>query len=336
MIVQLIAPVSGGVRDHAQALQAAWAAQGLPSALIDHDRARRRTEPLAGRLQALGARRLLVHFSGYGYHPRGLSGWLADELQAVRALPGGGPRVLSFFHELFAEGAPPWRSAFWLAPAQARAAARLARLSDVVVTNAERHAAWLRRHHAQVAVPRPVFSNVGEPVAPAPAEGRAPLLVVFGGEGTRRRALALLQRHAETLRAWGLQEVVEVGSGAPWAGPPLPLAHRFAGRLGEAELAALLARAAWGLIAYPSDLLAKSSVYAAYAAHGCVVLNAEPPRGDADGLQAGRHYLALEQGPGAAPGAARRQALAEANRAWYEGHAIAPQAAALRALLESG
>lgn len=336
MIVQLVAPVSGGVRDHAQALQAAWAAQGLSSALIDHDRARRRTEPLAGRLRALGAQRLLVHFSGYGYHPRGLSGWLADEVQAVRHAPGGGPRVVTFFHELFAEGAPPWRSAFWLAPLQAQAAARLARLSDAVATNAERHARWLRRHQDHVAQPRPVFSNVGEPRAPAAAEGRAPWLVVFGGEGTRRRALVLLQRHAATLQAWGVREVVEVGSGAGWAGPPLPLAHRFAGRLEAADLAALLARAAWGLIAYPSDLLAKSSVYAAYAAHGCVVLNAEPPRGQADGLEAGRHYLALQAHGGEPPGPGRRQALADANRAWYDGHAIAPQAAALRALLESG
>lgn len=327
MIVQLVPPGPGGVRDHAERLRAAWAAAGRASRVVD-SAGNGSPQPLHVQLQALRPTALLVHYSGYGYHPRGLCSALLDELHALRQAPAA-PRLVTCFHELYAQREPPWRSAFWLAPWQARLAAQLARASDAVLTNTERHARWLRRH-AAVQPPQPVFSNVGEPVMPAPFIERRPQLVVFGSESTRRRALRRLPRHGVALQAAGVREVVEVGHGASVTGPALPWPHRFVGTLPAEGLSALLGMAAWALLAYPSDLLAKSGVYAACAAHGCAVFNTGPWRGDADGLRHGYHYRALDRD---APAPAAAGSMAEANRRWYAGHRLALQAQALWLLL---
>ena len=93
----------------------------------------------------------------------------------------------------------------------------------------------------------------------------------------------------------------------------------------------------FGLIDYPAVHLGKSSVFAAYAVHGCVVLNTAPRGMAADGLQHGCHYLTLATGASAALAAdAPAQAIANAARAWYAEHPLRLQAAELLALLGAG
>jgi hypothetical protein len=94
----------------------------------------------------------------------------------------------------------------------------------------------------------------------------------------------------------------------------------------------LLSEHRYGLIDYPALQLAKSGVFAAYAAHGCVVLNTAPAAAAGDGLEPGRHYLAL----GSAAGAHEAHATAAAGTAlhrWYAGHALRRQAADFLTLL---
>ena len=340
-LVQVVPAGPGGVRDHAAVLQATWAQCGRPSHVIELSQQAAAAEPLSMKLQRLQARpeqplSLLLHFSGYGYHPRGLCGWLLPQLQAARESLGPQLRVVVLFHELFASG-PPWRSAFWLAGRQAGIARRLAQAADAVLTNTDHHAAWLRRRlpadtllHVQ-----PVFSNIGEPACvPAPQE-RRPELIVFGSASTRSRALARLPRHANDLRALGIERVIEVGP--PGATPVMPagMAHHHAGRLPQVELGALLQTVRYGLIDYPSVHLGKSGVFAAYAAQGCVVLNTASPGPDADGLRAGLHYLSLThpQHRGM-PGQSHAFALAAALRTWYLGHTATQQGAEVAALLD--
>jgi hypothetical protein len=275
------------------------------------------------RMAAGGPCTLLLHFSGYGYHPRGLCAWLVREVVAARRAFGSRLHVVTMFHELFASG-PPWRSAFWLQRLQAGIAANLARASDAVWTNSSHHADWLRgcvRPGTTVRV-EPVFSTIGEPGQVTPWQQRARQLVVFGSASTRGRALQGLPPHVAGLNAQGIHDLLEVGSGAPaWSGKGLQ--HRHLGSLDPAALGPLLQGAAYALIDYPSVHLGKSTVYAGYVAHGCLVLNTAAPGPDADGLQAGLHYQSLGQ-----PG--RRwldepQAMVDAARAWYAQHALPKQ-----------
>ncbi len=335
--VQLLPPGSGGVRDFAVALQRQWAQDGVASSLLALDEAAVRAQPLRQRLRALALEKgkpgaslaLLLHFSGYGYGRRGLCGWLADELAATRLALGQRLVVVTMFHELFA-GGPPWRSAFWLQPWQRRTAQRLVRLSDTVVTNSEHHLAWLRAQ-APATLPmaaQPVFSNVGEPDTVPAARARPERLVLFGAQSTRARAAARLLPHLARLQDLGVKGLSEIGPGQPTVPAGLPWPQRWLGLLAPAALSAELLQHRFALIDYPMQHLAKSSVFAAYAAHGCVVLNTTEPGAPADGLCPGQHLHLLSGTAVTALDANGLETMAAAARAWYLPHASVLQAQA--------
>jgi hypothetical protein len=113
-------------------------------------------------------------------------------------------------------------------------------------------------------------------------------------------------------------------------GPPLPMPAavegipvRPLGVLPAGEVSALLLRSAAGFIAYPPDFLAKSTIFAAYCAHGAlpVCAWARPP--------AGLPIPCWSAGDDPA-------AVAAAAHAWYRGHSLERQAARFRDLLAEG
>ena len=331
-VVQVAPHGAGGVSDCVQHLQTAWQQQGWASQGWRLNEADVRASSLSERLLALQAGRaapcvLVLHFSGYGYASRGLCAWLLRELEGARAALGRSFKLVSVFHELYATG-PPWRSAFWTRPSQARIAMRLARLSDAVWTNTSLHAAWLARQAQPAAGVHvaPVFSNVGEcgPVLNLAAD-RAPVMVVFGGTSTRLRACHAARGRRVQLAELGIEEVVEAGPGsAAWSAGPLPARH--AGLLSAPELSALLQNARFGLLDYESRHLGKSSVFAAYAAHGCCAINTNAELESAEGLVPQHHYHGF-----AAAHAARHDLqdwthMAQEAHRWYSQHSLAEQA----------
>jgi hypothetical protein len=334
LLVQLVPDMPGGVHDYAQALQQAWADAGQPSELWGLDEAGARSRPLADRLRHImgsgpQTATLLLHYSCFGFHRHGLGWWLARELASARASIGPRLRVVTMFHELQVV-AKPWRRQHWLGRLQARLLERLVRESDEVRTNTDFHRAWLaeRLPPGRTVPTYPVFSNVGEPASP-PVSDRQPWLIVFGSSPTRARVLAGLPIHAASLHRLGIRRVVEVGTGAE-AGKALSsgagFEFEFVGSLPTAEVSQLLCAARYGFIDYPGVCLAKSGVFAAYAAHGCVVLNTAPLTGQSDGLVAGRHLVDLTTNTVLPTEAAASQRMHEAVRRWYAGHRLNVQA----------
>jgi hypothetical protein len=337
-LIQMTPPGQGGVTDFAQCLQDAWSARGIRSEVIALSKSGARERALADRIKALMAddRRpcsLVLHFSGYGYGNRGVCFWLLDELAALRAQYRGGLRLVVLFHELFANG-PPWRSAFWVSALQERVAVRLAAMADATWTNTDAHARWLRPR-VRSGVPlliRPVISNVGEPAALSTSSERAPYAVVFGLASTRQRTFDGVRGHGSTLRQLGVTELIEVGSGPATAPAVSSIDCRQVGRLEQPELSRLLAGARFGLIHYPSDHLGKSGVFAAYAAHGCVVLNSCRSGPEADGLSDRTHYVGLAATEPVPSSMKCLEAMGSNLRVWYSRHGVASQASALLAL----
>lgn len=332
VIVQVVPRGGGGLSDFAQVLSAHWRLKGGASVIIELSADDVTSLSLARRLQTLGGGRavaLLLHFSGYGYGERGLCGWLVRELQAARHAMSDRLRIVIAFHELFARDEPPWRSAFWLGPLQAGIARRLAAMADALWTNAEQHAHWL----SGVARPgcpvrsRPVFSNVGEPDTVASVARRSARAVLFGAASTRRRAAAALCRRPDVAARLGIDALVEVGPGAAALGSETGLRSRYLGRLPAPQLSRLLADSRVGVVEYPGALLAKSGVFAAYAAHGCAVLNVCRRVEAADGLRPQAHYLTLQT-----PDPALLPSCADAAWAWYRPHASERQAEDLKTL----
>lgn len=258
---------------------------------------------------------VLLHYANYGYQARGCPAWLVEGMKRWSG------RLVTVFHEVCAAG-PPWRSSFWLRPAQRRLAAALVRRSDALATTLDVYAGLLRpwAEGREIAV-LPVFSTVGEP-AEVPAFGeRTRRIVVFGGAGVRGRAygpfLPALARAAGEIAA---EEIWDIG-------PPRPLPERAGdvpirslGVLPAAEVSKILLGSAAGFLAYPPDFLPKSTIFAAYCAHGTLPICAWEPSLDGAPFPLWR-------------GAGDPAAVAMAARRWYAGHSLRLQAERFRSLL---
>lgn len=336
-LVQLAPPGQGGVFDYLQCLQTEWATRGVRSQVLNLSKALADERSLVDRIdRSVGEKpcSIVLHFSGYGYGRRGLCFWLLDELTALKAKRREKLRLVVIFHELFATGEPPWRSAFWLSGLQALIATRLARMADAVWTNTAQHAGWLRET-VDTTTPvhvRPVFSNVGEPVCvPALAQREAQALV-FGSPSTRQRAIDGLRGQVSALQGLGITSLIEVGGGGPSTSLPTALPCHHAGRLDPDALSLLLQRSRFGLLDYPPQFLGKSGVFAAYAAHGCVVLNTCKKGTDTDALAAGHDYLVLPDSVNVARDLAANEARTARLSNWYAGHRLSQQAHELLAL----
>lgn len=260
----------------------------------------------------------LLHYSGYGYAKRGAPLWLLNKIQQDR------PHIKTlgiFFHELYASG-PPWRSSFWLSPVQRHIARRLAEIADYWLTSREGSAQWLcqftnNKPHAVL----PIFSTVGEMTYYSTS--RANRVVVFGGAALRQ---ATYRAAGEALFSW----IQAQGMMLHDIGPPIhdlalstalertgAMAH---GRLEPEEVSKLLAEAAFGMVTYPANYVAKSSVFAAYCAHGVCPILISKHYAPSDGLVAGQHYWA------SLPTKVQQDRFEEIGRAaweWYQLHRVA-------------
>ena len=285
---------------------------------------------LLGALPRDGRAAALLHYVGYGYARRGAPAWLVRGLEGWR---GRAPRarLLTMFHEVYASG-PVWTSSFWLSAVQKRLAARLARLSDACLTSRQGYADLLQalsggRHSSIPALP--VFSNVGEPErVPPPLRDRARRLVVFGSRASRLRvyqnSLPALER---ACRALGVEEVLDVGPPTHQAAyrvggvPLLQMGRKHAG-----EVSAILADAVAGFFDYDTAYLAKSTIFAAYAAHRVIPVSASSDApAQVDGLEACKHYCPasrLEKTLSLAEG----QRIADSAYGWYQAHRLSRHA----------
>lgn len=225
---------------------------------------------------------LLLHYVNYGYQPRGLPMWLPRWLEFTRA-PRRTP-LITIFHELYASG-PPWRSAFWLQPAQKRIAQTIARLSASCLVSSGTVAKQLRALHpaARISI-QPVPSNFGEPALSAAqiAERNPRRWAICGGTALVPRNLRSFARHwqllPETIRP---NELYVIGGAETeetraalrgWEGVRVSYHPLVA----VEEASRLLATCAFGWLDYldrrsvPLEVTLKSSSFAAYAAHAVV------------------------------------------------------------------
>ncbi len=261
---------------------------------------------------------VLLHYVGYGYHADGCPNWLVEGIEGWRNESGG--RLLVLFHEVFATG-PPWSRTFWFSPSQRAIARRLAQACDRAVTSLEAYATLLRPWRAGRSTEVwPVVSPFVEPGTVEPLSTRHSTLLVLGGPGNRQR---MYRSHGGPLRAaceaLGIEEVLDVGP-TPERQQRLP-GFRAIGPLGDAAVGQLLLEARAGLVSYPAGFFAKSTVAAAYCAHGllpvCLV-----PSSSSEGLVEGRHYWS----PGSSSQIGDQEQVARDARAWYLGHGLEIQA----------
>lgn len=265
---------------------------------------------------------ILVHLSGYGYAADGAPTLVADALEEMKA--DGRFAIAVFFHELHASGMP-WTSAFWYGRRQKRAYRRIARACDLPITNARVFADWLEREIATPVRCLPVFSQQGETEQPFPFAARDRAMAVFGLAETRQRVYPEFDKLGDLLEKLGVREIVDIGPEIKTPRQVNGVPVKSAGVLTSAEIDRLLARTAFGYLAYPPNCLAKSGVFAAYTAHGVIPVIAQEFHEEFDGLRDGVHLLSAQTAR-----IANEEELEACSRAawrWYTGHRLRDHAA---------
>jgi len=296
---------------------------------------RRKAEVLARTIQSLSADTkalaVILHYSGYGYQNRGAPFWLVHGLRIWRRRGSQVP-LITIFHELYATGRP-WQSSFWLCQAQKRIARSILNLSSAAITPTntvmERLLHWHSRSGAEIRC-MPVFSNVGETGCGSLPRARAATAVVLGLAGVEVRLYGIYRPQIERcVVAMGIEKILDIGprfSSVPSSLEGVPVISK--GILPQAAVSKLLGDARFGFVAYPLDFIAKSGVFAAYAANGVVPIVFSEKRGPFDGLEAGRHFLdgfQLE----ASASEDRLASIQHELSAWYASHCLEVQAGLL-------
>jgi len=337
-IVPHLPPSQEGVGSYAERLGAQLTASyGIVSRffapLVDgierrDDWVPRSPEMLVEILGRSGASAVLLHYVNYGYHSRGCPSWLVRGVTRWREASRE-RRLIVYFHEVYAKG-PPWTSSFWLSPRQRALARKLAQTADQAVTSNEVYANSLRRwaHHPPVVLP--MASTVGEPANIPRQDCRRPELVVFGGTGTRGRAFSRfsddLQRACHELH---IEHIVDIGPEMPSTpGNVGPLRVERLGLCSATVISEHLTRSRAAFIAYPQALLGKSTVFAAYCAHGAVAVcpRGLPHPATGGSPSPGVHFLD-DSVTGLRPGMI--QAVADRAWQWYRGHDLAAHASVI-------
>jgi hypothetical protein len=272
---------------------------------------------------------VLLHYVGYGYAVRGCPFWLVRALETWRRTTSR-RQLIIMFHELAASRGPFPSSSFFNTPLQRWLVARLSRMADVCHTNMARYAGVIESaaepHRGKVVV-HPVFSTVGEPATVSGLASRPCRVAIFGGGRWVREALST---HRESLlrcaSAIGATGIVALGAPSGTA-PRLPIPFEEVGVLSSEGVSQTLAQCQAGFFSYPASHLGKSSIFAAYCAHGLVPVSALPASENADGIRVGSEYFVADEMAESLP-IHELQVVADAARGWYRHHSLQVSATA--------
>lgn len=271
-------------------------------------------------LKKLNCQFIHLHYEGYGYAKRGAPLWLYFGLlkwSKIREL-----KLITTFHELYAVSIIPWTSSFWNQILQKYICKNISLLSCHVVTSRTSYGKKLQTFNLLKKITiTPVFSNLGELDHYKPLIGRNNNLVILGSIHTRKKIYYNYKNEInEICRKFNIQSIIDIG---PFFGqlPQLNTPVQSTGVLTIDQISDLLEKNKFGLIgAYGSDYFAKSGVFAAYSAHGMLIvsLNSNTTKVE-DGLFANHHYLTLDLN------SANFNQISLNSYYWYISHSINKQ-----------
>ncbi|MEO1403552.1 MAG: hypothetical protein AAFV72_20220 [Cyanobacteria bacterium J06635_1] len=264
---------------------------------------------------------MILHYSNYPYLQGKLDAplWLVDALKTLveqLSIP-----LVVMFHEL---PTLKWKQIRILNPIQSRVSRRLCQIASTVVTDSHHFKTQLAQWTDTPIACIPDFSTIGEPQPGEilPLDSRQRRVVIFGGSDRRRVYKHSLENLLKTCQALGIKEICDIGTPQnldPEIFKPILLTEM--GFQPADTVRAILLDSVAGVMDYsrfPGDL-GKSSVFAAFCAHGlmpiCTAYNPSEPDDifvDQQYAIAGSHLSTWTQ--------QQRQHIATQARAWYCQH----------------
>lgn len=285
-----------------------------------------KTNPAEFARQLSNSKTVLLHYVNYGYQKRGCPVWLLQGLSLWKA-QNPCNRLVTMFHELYAFG-PLWTSSFWLSPVQRMLAAQLCRLSDDCITSMQKYADILSGWDTSKAgcIPAlPVFSSIGEPTQVPCLVNSRRRMVVFGGKALRSRAYnSSIESLRDACSMLNVDEVVDVGPELDFSLPDIGVPLVAMGKLTPQEIQQILLNSWAGYIDYPVAYLDKSTVFAAYCAHGLVPVLPEVGLKASEDKISGQHFISIGRFAHNYSAGLLQQIATNAVE-WYTAHSIQNQ-----------
>jgi hypothetical protein len=168
---------------------------------------------------------------------------------------------------------------------------------------------------------------VGEPNKILPLVERSQRMIVFGGRANRLRAYQeSLPQFISACEQLGIKEIWDIGSAT---GLNLADVHGIPileqGRLSGLEISQILSTSIAGFFDYNPIVLGKSTIFAAYCAHGMIPVAAYGIDRIIDGIEVGKHYWLPDRRGENKVSSQQLQEIADNAYFWYGNHNLATQ-----------
>lgn len=265
---------------------------------------------------------IILHYSNYPYLQGKIDApfWLPTAL--AMAVRQRNIKLIVMFHEL------PFfnfKKLKFLNPIQSFVSRRLAKIATTVVTDSARFQAVLERWLQHPVTCIPDFSTIGEPDDRIPPlSDRSRRIIVFGGSDRFRVYQNYLKALLYSCQALGIEEICDIGKSLNLQPSDFPGVRLVQMGFQPAEaVRQLLLNSLAGFIDYsrfPGDL-GKSSVFAAFCAHGLVPICSCYNPSEADGLEMHKHYLVPDRSLQNLS-LTQLQTVANNSNIWYKNHNI--------------
>ena len=247
--------------------------------------------------------------------------WLLKALQAAKKVRRF--KLVVMFHELtLTEIVTPFK---FFHPLHFYAARGIAKIADSVLTNNGSSQKILSRWIKRPVNSIPVISSVGEPKKVPSLDKRDRQIIVFGSLYTRPQVYQEFRRDlVHSCKILQIKKIYDVGN---------PLALKLS-KWGEVEIvkmgilppeviSQLMMTSLAGFFDYSSfpGKLGKSTIFAAYCAHGLIPISSRYNPSEADEIYLNKHYvIADEQLKNF--NLVQLQAIADNARKWYSTHTV--------------
>lgn len=277
---------------------------------------------------------IILHYSNYPYLRNKWDApfWLATALEM--AVKQRNIKLIVMFHEL---PMLKFKTLNFLHPIQSLVSRRLAKIATTVITDSARFQAVLERWLQHPITCIPDFSTIGEPDnGVPPLSDRTRRTIVFGGSDRHRVYKYYLKELLYSCQVLGIEEICDIGKSLNLQPSDFPGVRLVQMGFQPAEaIRELMLNSLAGFIDYsrfPGDL-GKSSVFAAFCAHGLVPVCSKYNPSEADGLEMYKHYLVpdrhLEN-----LSLIQLQTVANNANEWYNQHNIIQNAKLFAAYLD--
>jgi hypothetical protein len=217
-----------------------------------------------------------------------------------------------------------WRQTYvfnLLNPIHAIVSRQIAEIASGILTDNYRNKEILLNWTKKPVAIAPVFSTIGEIDRIPLLSGRRSRMVIFGGSRSRiYNSQNAVDRLTRACNALGIKEIYDIGLS-------LDLKNKYnfenitfieKGYLSPEDTQGLLLTSIAGCLDYtpfPGEL-AKSSVFAAYCAHGIVPISTQYNPSEGDGIYMNQHYLNLDDLKPLS--LSELQAISDNVQSWYQ------------------